>query len=136
MVAKRVAAMSAELDELLAEPLEMLSTAEQLALAAQWETLTRRQAAMGHGNAGQQGGRERTRYAGDHFARNASRRERQRLFPAAPEHERVAALQADDAVAAMVGMPYFSETLLAALAAPEPNGENRKLTLSSVIRRS
>ena len=36
----------------------------------------------------------------------------------------------------MVGMPYFSDTLLAALAAPEPNGENRKLTLSSVISRS
>src|ERR1700742_575878 len=45
-VGKRVAAMSAELDELLAEPLEMLSTAEQLALAARWERLTRRQAAM------------------------------------------------------------------------------------------
>jgi Domain of unknown function (DUF222) len=48
VVAKRVAAMSAELDELLAEPLEMLSTAERLALTHQWETLTRRQAAMGH----------------------------------------------------------------------------------------
>src|ERR1700742_1331278 len=47
-VGKRVAAMSAELDELLAEPLEMLSTAEQLALAGRWERLTRRQAAMGH----------------------------------------------------------------------------------------
>ena len=47
-VAKRVAAMSAALDALLAEPLEMLSTADQLALAHQWETLTRRQAAMGH----------------------------------------------------------------------------------------
>jgi hypothetical protein len=33
VAAKRVAAMSAELDELQAEPLEMLSTAEQLALA-------------------------------------------------------------------------------------------------------
>jgi Domain of unknown function (DUF222) len=47
-VSKRVAAMSAELDELLAAPLEMLSTADRLALAHQWETLTRRQAAMGH----------------------------------------------------------------------------------------
>jgi Domain of unknown function (DUF222) len=47
-VAKRVAAMSAELDELLAEPLEMLSTAERLTLAYQWETQTRRRAAMGH----------------------------------------------------------------------------------------
>jgi hypothetical protein len=36
----------------------------------------------------------------------------------------------------MVGMPYFSDTLLAALAAPDPNGENRKLTLSSLISRS
>jgi len=25
-------------------------------------------------------------------------------------------------------MPYFSDTPLAALAAPEPNGENRKFT--------
>ena len=33
-------------------------------------------------------------------------------------------------------MPYFSETALAALVAPEPNGANRKLTLSSVIMRS
>ena len=36
----------------------------------------------------------------------------------------------------MVGMPYFSETPPAALAAPEPNGENRKLTLSWLISRS
>ena len=47
VVAKRVAAMNAELDALLAEPLEMLSTADQLALTYQWETLTRRQAALG-----------------------------------------------------------------------------------------
>ncbi|HEY4575412.1 MAG TPA: hypothetical protein VIJ26_15650 [Thermoanaerobaculia bacterium] len=40
--------MSAELDALLAEPLEMLSTADQLALTYQWETLVRRQAALGH----------------------------------------------------------------------------------------
>ena len=33
----------------------------------------------------------------------------------------------------MVGMPYFSETALAALVAPDPKGENRKLTLSTVI---
>src|ERR1700754_668173 len=38
----------AELDELLVEPLGMLSTAQQLALAAHWERLTRRQAAMTH----------------------------------------------------------------------------------------
>ena len=43
---------------------------------------------------------------------------------------------ADEAVAAMVGTWYFSETVEAALAAPEPNGENRKFTLSCVIRRS
>src|ERR1700755_3174779 len=48
VVGKRVAAMSAELDELLAEPLGMLSPAQQLALAARWERLTRRQAAMTH----------------------------------------------------------------------------------------
>ncbi|MGY4647346.1 HNH endonuclease signature motif containing protein [Mycobacterium sp. URHB0021] len=48
VVAKRIAAMSAELDALLAEPLEMLSTADQLALTYQWETLVRRQAALGH----------------------------------------------------------------------------------------
>jgi len=47
VVAKRVAAMNAELDALWAEPLEMLSTADQLALTYQWETLTRRQAALG-----------------------------------------------------------------------------------------
>ena len=36
----------------------------------------------------------------------------------------------------MVGIWYFSDTLEAALVAPEPNGENRKSTLSCVIRRS
>src|SRR5262249_5167854 len=35
-----------------------------------------------------------------------------------------------------MGMPYFSETALAALVAPDPKGANRKLTLSSVIMRS
>ena len=36
------------------------------------------------------------------------------------------------AVGASVGTPYFSEIALAALVAPEPNGENMKCTLSSV----
>ena len=36
MVAKRVEAVSAELDALLAEPLEMLSPADQPALMDQW----------------------------------------------------------------------------------------------------
>ncbi|CLA83448.1 Uncharacterised protein [Mycobacterium tuberculosis] len=33
----------------------------------------------------------------------------------------------------MVGTLYFSETLLPAFAAPDPNGPNRKLTLFWVI---
>ena len=33
----------------------------------------------------------------------------------------------------MVGISYFSDTLEAALAAPEPKGEKRKSTLSCVI---
>jgi len=33
----------------------------------------------------------------------------------------------------MVGTLYFSETVLAAFAAPEPNAPNRKLMLSWVI---
>jgi hypothetical protein len=39
----------------------------------------------------------------------------------------------DDAVEAIIGTPYFSATELAALIAPDPNGENRKLTLSLLI---
>lgn len=40
--------MSAELSVLLAESFDSLSTAEQFAVTAQWETFTRRQAALGH----------------------------------------------------------------------------------------
>jgi Domain of unknown function (DUF222) len=46
--ANRIAAMEAEFDELPAEPLESLSTAERTELAHQWERLMRRLPAMGH----------------------------------------------------------------------------------------
>ena len=47
-VVKRIAAMGAELEALLVEPLERLSTAERTAAAHQWEALTRRLPAMTH----------------------------------------------------------------------------------------
>jgi Domain of unknown function (DUF222) len=47
-IAKRVAAMAAELADLVAEPFDALSTAERLALAGQWETFVRSQAVVGH----------------------------------------------------------------------------------------
>lgn len=47
-IGKRIAAMAAELADLLAEPFDALSTAERCALTAQWETLTRSQAVVGH----------------------------------------------------------------------------------------
>lgn len=47
-VLKRIAAMGAELEALLAEPLDALTTADRLAATYEWETLVRRQAAMGH----------------------------------------------------------------------------------------
>ena len=47
-IGKRIAAMAAQLADLLGEPVEALSTAERLGLAAQWETLTRSQAAITH----------------------------------------------------------------------------------------
>ena len=40
--------MAAELADLVAEPFDALSTAERCALTAQWETLTRSQAVVGH----------------------------------------------------------------------------------------
>ena len=43
-IRKRIAGIAAELAELMAEPYDALTTAEQLALAAQWETVTRSQA--------------------------------------------------------------------------------------------
>ena len=42
----------------------------------------------------------------------------------------------EEAVEAIIGTPYFSATELAALIAPDPNGENMKWTLSLVISRS
>ena len=47
-IRKRIAGIAAELAELMAEPYDALTTAEQLALAAQWETVTRSQAVIGH----------------------------------------------------------------------------------------
>ncbi|KUH92775.1 HNH endonuclease signature motif containing protein [Mycobacterium sp. IS-3022] len=47
-IGERIAVMSRELAGLLAESFESLSTAEQFAVAAQWETLVRAQAAVGH----------------------------------------------------------------------------------------
>ncbi|KUH82732.1 MULTISPECIES: HNH endonuclease signature motif containing protein [unclassified Mycobacterium] len=47
-IGERIAVMSRELTGLLAESFESLSTAEQFAVAAQWETFTRAQAAVGH----------------------------------------------------------------------------------------
>ena len=47
-IGKRIAAMAAELADLVAEPFDALSTAERCALTAQWETLTRSQAVVGH----------------------------------------------------------------------------------------
>ena len=38
-----------------------------------------------------------------------------------------------EAVDAIIGIPYFSATELVALIAPDPNGENMKFTLSLVI---
>jgi hypothetical protein len=45
---KRIAAIAAEVADLLTEPFDALTTAERLALAAQWETVTRSQAVVGH----------------------------------------------------------------------------------------
>ena len=47
-IGKRIATMAAELADLLAEPFDALNTAERCALTAQWETLTRSQAVVGH----------------------------------------------------------------------------------------
>ena len=47
-VVKRIAAMAAELDALLAEPLDGLSTAERLAVTHGWETLMRRLPVVTH----------------------------------------------------------------------------------------
>ena len=47
-VDKRIATIGAELEALLVEPLERLSTAERTAAAHQWEALTRRLPAMTH----------------------------------------------------------------------------------------
>jgi len=47
-IGKRVAALAAELADLLNEPFDALSTAERLALAARWETFVRSQAVVGH----------------------------------------------------------------------------------------
>src|SRR5262249_353683 len=41
-----------------------------------------------------------------------------------------------DGVGAIIGISYFSDTVVVALVAPESNGANRKLTPSCVIRRS
>ncbi|BBY46028.1 DUF222 domain-containing protein [Mycolicibacterium celeriflavum] len=47
-IGERIAVMSRELTGLLAESFDSLSTGEQFAVAAQWETLVRQQAAVGH----------------------------------------------------------------------------------------
>ena len=47
-VCKRIAAMGGELDALLAEPLEALSTADRLAASHEWERLLRRLPAVTH----------------------------------------------------------------------------------------
>ena len=47
-IRKRIAGIAAEVAELMAEPFDALTTAERLALAAQWETVTRSQAVVGH----------------------------------------------------------------------------------------
>ena len=47
-IGKRIAAMAMELSDLLAEPFDTLTAAEQLAVAAQWETFVRSQATVGH----------------------------------------------------------------------------------------
>ena len=47
-VAGRIAAMGAEFDELLAEPLGGLTTEQRTEALFEWETLMRRQAVMGH----------------------------------------------------------------------------------------
>ncbi|MEO3760384.1 HNH endonuclease signature motif containing protein [Mycobacterium sp. B14F4] len=47
-ISKRVADMSDDFAELMAESLDSLSTAELLKLTAQWEAFTRRQATLGH----------------------------------------------------------------------------------------
>ncbi len=51
-IGKRIAAMAAELADLVAEPFDALSSAERCALAAQWEKLTRSQAMVGHAAGG------------------------------------------------------------------------------------
>ena len=55
------------------------------------------QAAVGHRDAGVRGGADRAGDAGHHLERDAGRGERLGLLAAAPEHERVAALQPHDA---------------------------------------
>ena len=58
---------------------------------------------MRHRNASQLGRRDRARHAGHDVERNARLPKRQRLFAAAAEHERVAALEPNDAPAAAGG---------------------------------
>ena len=59
-----------------------------------------REPAMRDGNPRQQRRRNRAGDAGNDLAGNAGRGERERLFPAAPEDERIAALETHDAMAA------------------------------------
>ncbi len=47
-ISKRIAALDAELEALLAEPLDGLSTKERTAVTAEWEALARRLPVMGH----------------------------------------------------------------------------------------
>ena len=47
-VVKRIAALGAELEALLGEPLDGLATAERTAAASEWERLTRRLPVMTH----------------------------------------------------------------------------------------
>ena len=53
---------------------------------------------MRDGNARERGSRDSRRDAGHDFVRDAGRLERERFFAAAAEHERIAALQAHDAL--------------------------------------
>ncbi|WP_156744132.1 DUF222 domain-containing protein, partial [Mycobacterium sp. 1164985.4] len=47
-ISQRIAAMDRELSAMVAESFDTLSTAEQLAVVAEWERFTRRQAVVGH----------------------------------------------------------------------------------------
>ena len=69
---------------------------------AVWPATTRkagREAAVRHRDAGQLRRRDRGGHARHDLERNPGRRQRQRFFAAAAEHERVAALEPDDALA-------------------------------------